>query len=78
MVLDETTEMGRFFHIGIVLGKKNFSGRHYKQVCLSAFRPGYGTQSILLKIIEDWKKALDENNFFFVLFLLIFQKLSPT
>ena len=30
---------------------------------LSAFRSGYGTQSTLLKIIEDWKKALDENNF---------------
>ena len=30
---------------------------------LSAFRPGYGTQSTLLKIIEDWKKALDENKY---------------
>ena len=31
MVLDENTEEGRLFHIGIVLGKKNFSVHHYKQ-----------------------------------------------
>ena len=30
-VLDETTEVGRLYHIGIVLGKKNFSVHHYKQ-----------------------------------------------
>ena len=30
MVLDETTEEGRLFHIGIVLGKKEFSEHHYK------------------------------------------------
>jgi hypothetical protein len=30
---------------------------------LSAFRSGYGCQTALLKIIEDWKKALDENKF---------------
>ena len=30
---------------------------------LSAFRSGYGCQTALLKIIEDWKKALDENIF---------------
>ena len=28
---------------------------------LSAFRPGYGCQSTLLRIIEDWKQALDVN-----------------
>jgi hypothetical protein len=28
---------------------------------LSAFRKGFGFQTALLKIIEDWKKALDEN-----------------
>ena len=27
----------------------------------SAFRSGYGCQTALLRIIEDWKKALDEN-----------------
>lgn len=26
---------------------------------LSAFRPGYGCQSVLLNIFEDWKLALD-------------------
>jgi hypothetical protein len=30
---------------------------------LSAFRLGYGCQTALLKIIEDWKKTLDENTF---------------
>jgi retron-type reverse transcriptase len=30
---------------------------------LSAFRKGYGCQTALLKIIEDWKKSLDENKF---------------
>jgi hypothetical protein len=30
---------------------------------LSAFRSGYGCQTALLQIIEDWKKALDENIF---------------
>ena len=29
---------------------------------LSAFRPGYGCQSTLLRIIEDWKQALDDKN----------------
>ena len=28
---------------------------------LSAFRPGYGCQSTLLRIIKDWKQALDDN-----------------
>jgi hypothetical protein len=30
---------------------------------LSAFRSGHGCQTALLKIIEDWKKALDDNKF---------------
>jgi hypothetical protein len=30
---------------------------------LSALRSGYGCQTAFLKIIEDWKKALDENKF---------------
>ena len=36
---------------------------HYCNIYLSAFRPGYGTRSTFLKIIEDWEKALDENKF---------------
>ena len=39
-----------------------FFNQHFN-VYLSAFRPGYGTQSTLLKTIEDWKKALDENKY---------------
>ena len=27
---------------------------------ISAFRPGYGCQSTLLRIIEDWKQASDD------------------
>jgi hypothetical protein len=30
---------------------------------LSTFRKGFGCQTALLKIIEDWKKALDENKY---------------
>ena len=30
---------------------------------LSAFRPGYGCQSTLLRIIEDWKQALDDKKY---------------
>ena len=30
---------------------------------LSAFRPGYGCQSTLLKTVEDWKRALDDNKY---------------
>ena len=30
---------------------------------LSAFRPGYGCHTTLLKILEDWKRALDDNKF---------------
>ncbi len=29
-------------------------------VCISAFRKDYNTQSILLKAVEDWRMALDE------------------
>ena len=34
MVLDETTEEGRLFQTGIVLGKMSFSGHHYRQIVL--------------------------------------------
>ena len=30
---------------------------------LSAFRPGFGCQTALLKIVEDWKRALDDNKY---------------
>jgi hypothetical protein len=40
----------------------SFFGNHFNPF-LSAFRSGYGCQTALLKIIEDWKKALDDNKF---------------
>ena len=30
---------------------------------LSAFRPGFGCQTALLKIVEDQKRALDDNKY---------------
>ena len=36
---------------------------------LSAFRKGYSCQTLLLKCIERWKCALDENQFVGVLFM---------
>ena len=30
---------------------------------LSAFRPDFGCQTALLKIVEDWKRALDDNKY---------------
>lgn len=32
-------------------------------IYLSAFRSGYGCQTELLKVIEDWKLALDQNKY---------------
>ena len=40
----------------------SFFSQHFN-VYLSAFRPGYECQSALLRIIEDWKQALDENKY---------------
>ena len=40
----------------------SFFSQHFNTY-LSAFRPGYGCQSTLLRIIEDWKQALDENKY---------------
>lgn len=39
-----------------------FFNKHFN-IYLSAFRLGYGCQTTLLKVIEDWKKALDENKY---------------
>ena len=36
---------------------------HIFQPFLAAFRSGFGCQSTLLRILEDWKKALDENKY---------------
>ena len=40
----------------------SYFNQHFN-VHISAFRPGYGCQSTLLRIIEDWKQALDENKY---------------
>ena len=36
----------------------------------SAFRPGYDCNTALLKVIEDWKKAVDNN-----LYVAVYNKL---
>ena len=36
---------------------------HHFDVFLSAFRAQYGCQSTLLRVIEDWKQALDQNKY---------------
>jgi hypothetical protein len=40
----------------------DFLDKHFLPL-LSAFRPDFGYQAALLKIIEDWKKALGDNKF---------------
>ena len=40
----------------------NFFNQHF-YMFLSAFRPEFGYQTTLLRIIEDWKQALDENKY---------------
>ena len=49
-----------FFERKIVYQLSSFFENHFHPF-LSAFRSGYGCQTTLLKIIEDWKKALDDN-----------------
>ncbi len=36
---------------------------HFLDVCLSALRKNYNTQSILWKAVEDWRKALDNGKY---------------
>jgi hypothetical protein len=38
-----------------------FLNNHFNPLLL-AFRSGFGCQMALLRIIDDWKKALDDNN----------------
>ena len=40
----------------------DFFKSHF-HIFLPAFRKCYGCQTTLLKVIEDWKKALDENKY---------------
>jgi retron-type reverse transcriptase len=39
-----------------------FLNNHFNPL-LSTFRSGFGCRTALLRIIEDWKKALDDNKF---------------
>ena len=36
---------------------------HHFDIFLSAFRAQYGCQSTFLRVIEDWKQALDQNKY---------------
>jgi hypothetical protein len=48
---------------GLTSATFNWSGKMDVSIDLlmSSFRSGHGCQTALLKIIEDWKKALDDN-----------------
>jgi hypothetical protein len=51
-----------FLNSGTTWASFNFSGK--MELFIDLFiKFGYGCQTALLKIIEDWKKALDENKF---------------
>ncbi len=54
--------VSKIFERSINTQLTDFFNNHFNTF-LSAFRPGYGCQSTLLKITEDWKKSLDENKY---------------
>ena len=54
--------ISKFYERAIHDQLMDFLNYHFNPL-LSAFRPGFGCQTALLKIIEDWKKALDENKY---------------
>ena len=54
--------MSKLFERAINTQLTEFFNHHFNSY-LSAFRPGYGCQSALLKIIEDWKLGLDQNKY---------------
>jgi hypothetical protein len=54
--------ISKFFERTIFDQLSSFFENHFRPF-LSAFRSGHGCQTALLKIIEDWKKALDDNKF---------------
>ena len=45
-----------------ILPVTEYSNNHFHPF-LSAFRSGYGCNTTLLKIVEDWKQALDQNKY---------------
>ena len=47
---------------------------HFKNIFnkfLAAFRSGYGCQSTLLRILEDWKKALDNDKYLAAILMVL-------
>jgi hypothetical protein len=50
-----------------------FLNNHFNPL-LSAFRSGFGCQTALLRIIEDWKKALDDNKFIAAILMDLIRK----
>jgi hypothetical protein len=54
--------ISKFFERAIFDQLTDFFNFHFHP-SLSAFRKGFGCHTALLKIIEDWKKALDENKY---------------
>ena len=52
--------VSKFFERAIYQQLIDYFGKIFHP-SLSAFRPGYGCNTALLKIIEDWKKAVDKN-----------------
>ena len=54
--------ISKFYERAIFDQLMEFLNNHFNPL-LSAFRSGFGCQTALLRIIEDWKKALDDNKF---------------
>ena len=54
--------LSKIFERAIHCQLVEFFNHHFNDY-LSAFRPGYGCQTVLLKVLEDWKRALDENKY---------------
>ena len=54
--------ISKFYERAIFDQLMEFLNNHFNPL-LSAFRSGIGCQTALLRIIEDWKKALDDNKF---------------
>jgi hypothetical protein len=54
--------ISKFFERAIHEQLTEYFNNHFHPF-LSAFRSGYGCNTTLLKIIEDWKQALDQNKY---------------
>jgi hypothetical protein len=52
----------KFYERAIFDQLMEYLNNHFNPL-LSTFRSGFGCQTALLRIIEDWKKALDDNKF---------------